>query len=170
MTSDFYFTATSWFPGNIRLKPHSKHSAPPHPDFETFWQSCYISCWHLLYTFSLQLQIVPEPDVLNQSQRSNNSFLNTSQGSLLMADAIKVSGCQLDNFYSKAVSNLRIWVVEMCNMRPLLLLFTILENIFNPVLSNRHPLIKEARRNSSKKGLKNTEKAAPLYYPQLPQV
>ena len=61
-----------------------------------------------MYTFSLQLQIVPEPDVLNQSQRSNNSFLNTSQGSLLLADAIKVSGCQLDNFYSKAVSNLRI--------------------------------------------------------------
>jgi len=62
------------------------------------------------------VEIVPEPDVLNQSQRSNNSFLNTSQGSLLLADAIK-----------------------------------------------------EARRNSSKKGLKDTEKAAPLYYPQLPQ-
>ena len=29
MTSDFYFTATSWFPGNVRVKPHSKHSAPP---------------------------------------------------------------------------------------------------------------------------------------------
>ena len=69
-----------------------------------------------MYTFSLQLQIVPDPDVLNQSQRSNNSFLNTSQGSLLLADAIK-----------------------------------------------------EARRNSSKKGLKDT-KTAPLYYPQLPQV
>ena len=26
MTSDFYFTATSWFPGNVRVKPHSKHS------------------------------------------------------------------------------------------------------------------------------------------------
>ena len=26
MTSDFYFTATSWFPGNVRIKPHSKHS------------------------------------------------------------------------------------------------------------------------------------------------
>ena len=25
---NFYFTATSWFPGNIRVKPHSKHSAP----------------------------------------------------------------------------------------------------------------------------------------------
>lgn len=61
------------------------------------------------------VEIVPDPDVLNQSQRSNNSFLNTSQGSLLLADAIK-----------------------------------------------------EARRNSSKKGLKDT-KTAPLYYPQLPQ-
>ena len=29
MTSNFYFTATSWFPGNVRVKPHSKHSAPP---------------------------------------------------------------------------------------------------------------------------------------------
>ena len=28
MTSDFYFTATSWFPGNVRVKPHLKHSAP----------------------------------------------------------------------------------------------------------------------------------------------
>ena len=28
MTSDFYFTAISWFPGNVRVKPHSKHSAP----------------------------------------------------------------------------------------------------------------------------------------------
>ena len=28
MTSDFYFTATSWFPGNVRVKPHSRHSAP----------------------------------------------------------------------------------------------------------------------------------------------
>ena len=27
MTSDFYFTATSWFPENVRVKPHSKHSA-----------------------------------------------------------------------------------------------------------------------------------------------
>jgi hypothetical protein len=27
MTSNFYFTATSWFPGNVRVKPHSKHSA-----------------------------------------------------------------------------------------------------------------------------------------------
>ena len=26
MTSNFYFTATSWFPGNVRVKPHSKHS------------------------------------------------------------------------------------------------------------------------------------------------
>ena len=145
--------------------------APPPRFWNLTTVLLHIMLTSAMYTFfSLQLQIVPEPDVLNQSQRSNNSFLNTSQGSLLMADAIKVSGCQLDNFYSKAVSNLRIWVVEMCNMRPLLLLFTILENIFNPVLSNRHPLIKEARRNSSKKGLKNTEKAAPLYYPQLPQV
>ena len=37
MTSDFYFTATSWFPGNVRVKPHSKHSAPP--DFQTFRRS-----------------------------------------------------------------------------------------------------------------------------------
>ena len=81
-----------------------------------------------MYTFfSLQLQIVPEPDVLNQSQRSNNSFLNTSQGSLLLADAIKVSGCQLDNFYSREVSNSRIW--EMCNMRPLLLLFILEKDV-----------------------------------------
>ena len=29
MTSNFYFSATSWFPGNVRVKPHSKHSAPP---------------------------------------------------------------------------------------------------------------------------------------------
>ena len=28
MTSNFYFTATSWFPGNVRVKPHQKHSAP----------------------------------------------------------------------------------------------------------------------------------------------
>ena len=28
MTSDFYFTAKSWFPGNVHVKPHSKHSAP----------------------------------------------------------------------------------------------------------------------------------------------
>ena len=76
----------------------------------------YVVLTSAMYTFSLQLQIVPEPDVLNQSQRSNNSFLNTSQGSLLLADAIK-----------------------------------------------------EARRNSSKKGLRDT-KTAPLYYPQLPQV
>ena len=27
MTSNFYFTATSWFPGNVRIKPHSKLSA-----------------------------------------------------------------------------------------------------------------------------------------------
>ena len=26
MTSDFYFTATFWFQGNVRVKPHSKHS------------------------------------------------------------------------------------------------------------------------------------------------
>ena len=26
MTSDFYFTTTSWFLGNVRVKPHSKHS------------------------------------------------------------------------------------------------------------------------------------------------
>ena len=26
MTSDFYSTPTSWFPGNICIKPHSKHS------------------------------------------------------------------------------------------------------------------------------------------------
>ena len=52
MTSNFYFTATSWFPGNVRVKPHSKHSALPQknktkklitflpsfplPDFQTF--------------------------------------------------------------------------------------------------------------------------------------
>ena len=29
MTSHFYFNATSWFPRNVRVKPHSKHSAPP---------------------------------------------------------------------------------------------------------------------------------------------
>ena len=26
MTSDIYFTATYWFPGNVRVKPYSKHS------------------------------------------------------------------------------------------------------------------------------------------------
>ena len=26
MTPDFYFTVTSWFPGNVRVKPYSKHS------------------------------------------------------------------------------------------------------------------------------------------------
>ena len=26
MTSDFYFTVTSWFPENVRVKPYSKHS------------------------------------------------------------------------------------------------------------------------------------------------
>ena len=26
-----YFTATSWFPGNVRVKPHSKNSALPPP-------------------------------------------------------------------------------------------------------------------------------------------
>ena len=26
MTSGIYFTATSWFPENVRVKPHSKHS------------------------------------------------------------------------------------------------------------------------------------------------
>ena len=31
MTSDFYFIATSLFPENVLVKPHSKHSAPP-PD------------------------------------------------------------------------------------------------------------------------------------------
>ena len=29
MTSDFYFTATCWFPGNVCVKSHSKHSAAP---------------------------------------------------------------------------------------------------------------------------------------------
>ena len=33
MTSGFYFTTTSWFPGNVRVKPHSKHSAPLSPSF-----------------------------------------------------------------------------------------------------------------------------------------
>ena len=33
MTSDFYFTTTSWFPGNVRVKPHSKDIAP-----SGFWQ------------------------------------------------------------------------------------------------------------------------------------
>ena len=33
MTSDFYFTATSWFPENVHVKPHSKHIALVFPDF-----------------------------------------------------------------------------------------------------------------------------------------
>ena len=41
MTSDFYFTATSWFPGNVRVKPHSKHSGGgsncPLPRFRRSW-------------------------------------------------------------------------------------------------------------------------------------
>ena len=31
MTYDFYFTVASWFPGNVRVKPYSKHSAPGGP-------------------------------------------------------------------------------------------------------------------------------------------
>ena len=29
MTLDLYFTATSWFSGNVRVKPHSKQSGGP---------------------------------------------------------------------------------------------------------------------------------------------
>ena len=29
MSSDINFTVASWFLGNVRVKPHSKHSAPP---------------------------------------------------------------------------------------------------------------------------------------------
>ena len=31
MSSDFNCTVASWFLGNVRVKPHSKHSAPPPP-------------------------------------------------------------------------------------------------------------------------------------------
>ena len=41
MTSDFYFTVTSWFPGNVRVKPYSKHSESVAPELMSsstwFW-------------------------------------------------------------------------------------------------------------------------------------
>ena len=46
INSDFYFTAASWFPGNVRIKSHSTHSAPTPPEkkwlFRTFvhWSIC----------------------------------------------------------------------------------------------------------------------------------
>ena len=39
MTSNFYFTATSWFPGNVRVKPHSKHSEGGLQDPPIFFQN-----------------------------------------------------------------------------------------------------------------------------------
>ena len=45
MTSDFYFTVTSWFPGNVCVKPYSKHSAP-RPLAPTALQlSCVVEDW-----------------------------------------------------------------------------------------------------------------------------
>jgi hypothetical protein len=46
INSDFYFTAASWFPGNVLIKSHSTNSAPPP-------SSCSLSYWmaHKLMRF-----------------------------------------------------------------------------------------------------------------------
>ena len=51
MTPNFYFTATSWFPGNVRVKPHSKHSVlglPEHPrnlEVQKRREARFLLCW-----------------------------------------------------------------------------------------------------------------------------
>ena len=52
MTSDFYFTATSWFPRNFRVKPYSKHSAPPPPQKKTLAFGNFASNTDLFKHFS----------------------------------------------------------------------------------------------------------------------
>ena len=65
MTSNFYFTATSWFPGNVRVKPHSKHSAKAKRiwSFNNFflrysWKLPQWAIWQFLHRHNLQIELV----------------------------------------------------------------------------------------------------------------
>ena len=49
MTSEIYFTVTSRFPGNVHVKPFSKHSAPPPLFFHSYF-FVYIWCGHEVRT------------------------------------------------------------------------------------------------------------------------
>ena len=53
MTSNFYFTATSRFPENVPVKPHSKHSAG------VFWVLCITKI--LFFRVYLTGRYVPQP-------------------------------------------------------------------------------------------------------------
>ena len=80
MTSEFYFTATSWFPGNVRVKPHSKHSAPP-PHYGPHYNNgvCRL-LWDRAFTFKYwRSQILLHSQIKqgtsNQSQFGINSVI-----------------------------------------------------------------------------------------------
>ena len=49
MTSDFYFTVTSWFPENFYLKPHFNAQCPPSSDYKALRRPCsYFSAFTII--------------------------------------------------------------------------------------------------------------------------